>query len=105
DYPLSSRVERGQLQCVLIGFSAAVAKKECVVGIAALFPKFLCKLCLQAVDDGVGVEADSGNLLLDRFYIERVAVSDGYDGMSTVEIEVFHSLPVPDMATFCPDRL
>ena len=46
-------MERGELQCVLIGFGAGVDEEEAVVLITAGLPQPFGQLALQRVDDGV----------------------------------------------------
>ena len=53
----AARDERGQLQRVLVGLRAGVDEEELVVGIAREAAETFGELLLEAVDDGVGVEA------------------------------------------------
>jgi len=55
---------------------------------------------LQAVDDRVGIESQFVYLVGDSSYISRVAVTDGDNGMATVQVEVFCAFAVPYMASF-----
>ena len=58
---------------------------------------------MQGVDDGVGVESDAVQLFGYLADIVWVCMSDGYDGMSSVEVEVFLSFVVPYVASFAAD--
>ena len=55
---------------------------------------------LQAVDDRVGIASQIVYLVGDSSYISRVAVTDGDNGMSAVQVEVFSTFRIPYMASF-----
>src|SRR4051812_989465 len=53
---LTSVMEGGQLQCILIGFGAGIAKKELVVFPSGYLPQLSRQFLLKGDADGVGVK-------------------------------------------------
>ena len=100
-----ARVEGGELHCVLIGFSSAVAQEELIVVISARFSQAISQFDLEAVDDGVRVKAQFADLFRYCLYVVRMSMTNGDDSMSTVQIEILCPLGVVDIAPLTPDRL
>ena len=92
-------MERSKLQGILVGLGAGIVQEKAVVGIAGGFAELVCKLLLQRILNAVGVESYAVELVLKCFHITRMAVSHGDDGMAAVEVQVFLSLVVPDVAS------
>jgi len=84
-------VERGELECVLIGFGPRVAEEEAVVGIARYASQLLGQTGLERVFHRIGVEAQTRDLLRDGPHVVRVGMADRDHGVSAVEVEVLRA--------------
>ena len=98
-----SVVERGELECILVGLRSGIDEEEAVVFVAGRLAESLGKLALQQVDDGVGVETQHARLAAHCLHIVRVGVTDGDDGMAAVEVQVLRAPVVPDTAALALD--
>jgi hypothetical protein len=98
DYACAAVVEGGYLDGVLVGLGACINKEEGIVGVTAGFAKFLGEVFLQWVLDGVGIEAEAGELLCECFYVCGMAMTNGNDGVATVEVKIFLAVCVPYVA-------
>ena len=99
----ASGVERSQFHGVLVGLGAGVDEEEGIILVAAGLAQTVGKLHLQLVDDRVGVEGQLLLLLLHHLHVVRMAVADGDDSMTTVEVEILLPLVVPHMTPFTLD--
>ena len=91
--------ERRQFQRVLVGLGSAVDEEQLVVVIAADLAQSLGQLLLQLVNHRVRVEPNLIELLRHLLYVVRMRMSDGDDGMTAVEVQIFLPLVVPYVAT------
>ena len=97
-HPVPSGVERGQLEGILIGFRPGVVEEETVVGISRCLPQAVGKFLLQRIAYAVGIEADTLQLRAQRLDIVGMAVAHRNHGVATVEVQIFLSPVVPDLA-------
>ena len=95
---LASVVERGQFQGVFVGFRAGVAQKQVVILAARQFAQFVGQLVLQRNLHGIGVKADSVELLRYFAHIMRMRVPDGNHCVAAVHIQILLSVLVPKVA-------
>ncbi len=84
----AARDKRGQFHGVLVGFGSGVAQEERIVVITALAAEFLGHAHLQTVFYGIGIEAETTHLVAHSFDICGMGVSDGYDGMASIKVEI-----------------
>ena len=96
-------MEGGELECVLIGFCPAVDQEELVVVVTAGLSEADGQLLLELVDHGVGVEPQLSRLAVEGFHVMGMAVTDADDGMPAIEVEVFHALVIPYLASLSFD--
>ena len=99
EHALSARVERGQLQSVLVGLGTTINKEEAIVLVAAGAAQAFGQLTLQTVHHRIGVEAQTCDLLADGLHITGMGMAYADDGMAAIEVQIFCSLPVPHTAT------
>ena len=98
------RLERGQLQGVLVGFGARVAEEKPVVVAARQPSEAVGQPLLERVLHRIGVEAQPGDLPLYGVDVVRMGVADRDHGVPAVEIEVLGAGRVVDEAASAPDR-
>ena len=97
--------EGGQLEGVLIGFSAAVTKEEGVVRVAAGFAQKGRQLALEAVFYGIGVKAQAGGLIRERLHITGMAVPHADDGVAAIKVRILLPVGGPEGGPQTLDRL
>jgi hypothetical protein len=98
-----ARLERCELQGVLVGLGPAADEKQLVVVVAADASQSLGHLLLQFVDDGVGVEPNLLQLLRHLIYIMGVRVTDADDSMATIQVQILLALVVPNLRSLSLD--
>ena len=103
-HTVAAGVERCQLDGVLVGLGARVDKEQRIVVEPGHLPYLARQFHLHRVSDAVGIEADSAQLLGDCRHVFRMAVSDRNDGMAAVEVKIFLTVFVPDLAPQSLDR-
>ena len=98
-------LEGRQLEGVLIGLGAAVAKEQVELVIAADLTQFHGQGFLQAVLHGIRIESELADLLPDRLHVVRMAVADADDGVAAVQVQILLSRGVPQRGTLAFHRL
>ena len=101
---LASRVERRQLQGVLIGLGPRVAEEEAVVAVTRHAAQFFGQRHLERILHRVRVEPDACDLLLHGPHVVGLRVSDRDHGVAAVEVEVLGPRLVVDEAAFSSHR-
>ena len=91
----ASVIERSQLQRVFIGFGSAVDQKQRVIFITGNLSQACSHFLLQLVDNRVGIKAKGCYLIADHLHIVGMRVSDGDDGMASVEVQIFRTVLIP----------
>ena len=92
-------MEGRQLEGVLVGLGPAVAQEQVIVRVLADAAQLFGQCVLQAVLDGIGIEAQLGNLIGDGLYIMRMAMADTDDGMPAIEVQILLTLGIPQRGT------
>ena len=100
-----ARLERCQLQGILVGFGTAVDKEQLVVLVARDAAQAFGQFTLQRIDDGVGVEAQLADLFRDGLDVVGMRMADADDCMAAVEVEVVLPFVVDDVATLTFDNV
>ena len=91
--------KRSELQRILVRLGTTVDEEQLVVVITADFTQSLGQLLLQLVNHRVRVEPNLIELLRHLLYVVRMRMSDGDDGMTAIEVQIFLALVVPYVAT------
>ena len=97
---LLSRVERGQLQGILIGFGARIDEEEAVIVVTRRTAQLLGQLGLQLVDHRIGIEGQPVELRREFLDIIGVGVPYRNHGVAAVKVEIFITLVVINMTPF-----
>ena len=104
-HPLSARSKRCQLQGILIGLSTAIAEEELIVRIARQLAQLLGQLNLQAIHHSIRVEANLRELVGDFLDIMGVSVTNRNHSVTTIEVEVLHTILIPQIGSLGLHRL
>ena len=99
EYARAPVIERGEFEGIFVGFGTAVDHKELVVVVAADATKALGELHLKGIFHAVAVETEALKLVGHALHIVGMAVADADDGMAAVEVKIFLTVGVPDVAT------
>ena len=97
-------MKRSQFECVLVGLCAGIDQKEAVVFVARNLSQTFGKILLQAVYYGIGIKTYAGSLFADTLHIMRVRMPDGNHGVPSVQVQVFSSLLVVNVAILAADN-
>ena len=102
---LAAVLERGELEGILVSLSSGVNKKQLIVVVTADSAKAFGKLNLQFIDDRIAVKAKVIELPCQHADIMGMAVADTDDCMTTIEVKIFLTILVPDLAAFALDNV
>ena len=97
-YAGAAIMERSQLKTVLICLGPAVDEEELVIVVTAGFTQPLSQFHLQGIDHRVAVETEGLQLPCHHLYIMGMRMTDTYNGMAAIEVEVLLPFVVPHLA-------
>ena len=100
EHAAASRMERGEFEGILVGFSTTVDEEQLIVIVAAEAAEPFCQLLLQTINNRIAVEAQLTDLTADSLNIMRMSMANGDDGMTAIKVQIFFTILVPDATTF-----